>query len=54
MRRWAECEYLPRDGILVVEFAKVNRVGEGEEDGPRVESGHGLDYVLGERILKRA
>ena len=44
---------LPRDGILVFEFAEVNRVGKGEDDGPRVERGHDLDNVLGERVLKR-
>ena len=44
---------LPRDGVLEFEFAQVNRVGKGEDDGPRVERGHDLDNVLGERVLKR-
>lgn len=44
---------LPFNGILVVEFAEVNRVGKGKDDGPLVERGHGLDDVLGERVLKR-
>ena len=43
---------LPCDSIWVVELAKVNRVGKGEEDGPGVERGHGSDHVLCERILK--
>lgn len=47
------CDDIPRDGILVVEFAEVNRVGQGENDGPCVECRHGLDNVLGERVLKR-
>ena len=53
MPNWAAFDCLPRDGVLIVEFAEVNRVGEGEDDGPRVKSGHGLDDVLCERVLKR-
>ena len=44
---------LPCDSIWVVEFAEVNRVGEGGEDGPGVERGHGSDHVLCECVLKR-
>lgn len=36
MPKWAKRDCLPRDGILIVEFAEINRVGEGEYDGPRV------------------
>lgn len=43
----------PLDGILEVELAHGEGVGEGEDDGALVELGHGFDDFLGEGTLER-
>ena len=43
----------PFDGVLEVEFAHGQGVGEREDDGTFVEFGHSLDDFPGEGALKR-
>lgn len=41
---------LPLDGVLVVDFAQGDGVGEGEDDGAGVEGGHQANDLLVEGV----